>query len=56
MYYFLGRWVPRTSVRGFELPSARLLSQSFIGDRNFPDTRYTLMVMQFGQFLDHDVS
>lgn len=48
--------MPRVSVRGFELPSARLLSQSFIGDRDFPNNRFTLMVMQFGQFLDHDVS
>ncbi|ODM96552.1 Chorion peroxidase [Orchesella cincta] len=54
--YADGRWVPRVSVRGFELPSARLLSQSFIGDRNLPDNRYTLMVMQFGQFLDHDLT
>jgi peroxidase len=41
---------------GLELPSPRLLSQFFIQDRNNPDTRYTLNVMQFGQFLDHDLT
>ncbi|OXA57627.1 Chorion peroxidase [Folsomia candida] len=54
--YADGRWEPRISVRGFLLPSARLLSQRFIQDRDNQNNKYTLFVMQFGQFVDHDIS
>jgi hypothetical protein len=54
--YADGRWEPRISKRAFLLPSARLLSQRFIQDRENPNIDYTLFVMQFGQFVDHDIS
>lgn len=46
---------PRTrSVTGDLLPSARLVSQISAPSRNVPDSKYTLMLMQWGQFIDHD--
>lgn len=49
--------VPRMrSVTGGLLPSARTVSTSIHNDISHPHARYTLMVMQFGQFLDHDIT
>ena len=39
-----------------QLPSPRLISDKFHKDRNVPSNEFTHMVMQFGQFLDHDVA
>lgn len=38
------------------LPSPRLVSASFHPDRNVSSRVATLLLMQFGQFLDHDVT
>ena len=38
------------------LPNPRWMSQKNHPDEDLPDTRYTHMVMQFGQFLDHDLT
>ncbi|CAN8003226.1 unnamed protein product, partial [Ixodes hexagonus] len=46
----------RTSTAGSPLPSPRLISQSLTLDLNHPHPRATLMLMQWGQFLDHDLS
>jgi len=49
--------VPRTrSVTGELLPSPRTISTSIHNDLSHPHARYTLLVMQFGQFLDHDIT
>ncbi|XP_017332074.1 peroxidasin [Ictalurus punctatus] len=41
---------------GFYLPLPRLVSTTMIGtERITPDERYTHMLMQWGQFLDHDL-
>ena len=45
----------RLSATGTELPSARLLSSKLPGFSN-PQTRNTLFVMQWGQFIDHDIA
>ncbi|KAK7069012.1 hypothetical protein SK128_018576, partial [Halocaridina rubra] len=48
---------PRTrSVSGDSLPSPRTISTIIHNDISHPHARYTLMVMQFGQFLDHDIT
>ena len=39
-----------------QLPNAREVSSTFHPDLNIPQNKYSLMVMQFGQFLDHDMA
>jgi len=41
---------------GFELPSARRISSQLTTGSNNADSTNTLMTMQFGQFLDHDIT
>ncbi|XP_075222518.1 salivary peroxidase/catechol oxidase-like [Lycorma delicatula] len=48
---------PRTKLtNGADLPSARIVSVLFAQDKDLPSSNYTLMVMQWGQFLDHDLT
>jgi len=46
---------PRVGVSGRDLPSARLVSTRLARDLDNPDSTYTVMVMPFGQFVDHDL-
>ena len=46
----------RTSVSGGPLPSARLVSTVIHTDQDSDLTSITHMVMQWGQFLDHDLT
>ncbi|KAF7496118.1 Chorion peroxidase [Sarcoptes scabiei] len=56
-HYDDGLHEPRTkSVVQGNLPSARWVSQECAKSRNLPDPQYTLMVMQWGQFIDHDLT
>ncbi|XP_014241240.1 peroxidase-like [Cimex lectularius] len=49
--------LPRTlGSDGVLLPSARLLSTRFAQDADRSSDNYTMMVMQWGQFLDHDLA
>ena len=47
---------PCKSTEKKQLPSTRDVSRSFHDDRNIPDKKRSLLVMQFGQFLDHDLT
>ncbi|XP_026292684.2 uncharacterized protein LOC113217054 [Frankliniella occidentalis] len=44
------------SVKGAPLPSPRLVSFNVHPDNSAPHTRYALMVMQFAQIMDHDLT
>ncbi|XP_059614618.1 peroxidasin isoform X2 [Phlebotomus argentipes] len=49
-------WTKGRLYNGFPLPSARLVSSKMIATEQItPDSRITHMVMQWGQFLDHDL-
>ena len=51
--------VPRGQVSeelGSTLPSPRAISEALIADQNRPSADFTLMLMQWGQFLDHDIT
>lgn len=49
-------WTKEKLYAGFQKPSARLVSTSLISTKEItPDDRITHMVMQWGQFLDHDM-
>lgn len=55
--WFSGISAPRqTSVTGVPLPSARLISATVHPDISNLHNRYTLMVMQVAQFVDHDLT
>lgn len=45
-----------TAVSGRPLPSARMVSANIHNDVSAPHTRYSLMVMQYAQLLDHDLT
>ena len=53
-YFCPGMKEMRKAKDGSELPSARLVSSSVHKSVNKPDPMHTLMLMQWGQFLDHD--
>ncbi len=47
---------PRVASDGSQLPNAREVSLLLAPDKHEPNRNYTLIVMQFGQFLDHDLT
>lgn len=52
-----GIWAPRQhGVGGRALPNARTVSRELFRDVDRPHLRHNLLLMQFGQFLTHDVS
>ena len=54
--YSDGVWAPRVAKSGADLPSARLVSINIIPDVDIPDDLDTHNVMQWGQFVDHDLT
>ncbi|KAF2363490.1 hypothetical protein FHG87_005760, partial [Trinorchestia longiramus] len=55
-HYDDGVYEPRGRRSPRQLPSARLVSISNVADVDSPDPELTLSVMQFGQFIDHDLT
>uniref|UniRef100_A0A034VZV8 Chorion peroxidase n=2 Tax=Bactrocera dorsalis TaxID=27457 RepID=A0A034VZV8_BACDO len=52
-----GIWTPRLhSVDGSELMGARETSRRLMTDVDLPHLKYNLLLMQFGQFVAHDVT
>ncbi|XP_068203812.1 peroxidase-like [Palaemon carinicauda] len=54
--YSDGLFRPRESRTGSALPSARVVSVSTVIDVDSPSDDLTLSVMQWGQFIDHDLA
>ncbi|XP_058980010.1 peroxidase [Musca domestica] len=54
--YADGVSAPTASVTGQDLPSARLVSLVIFGEMDVPDPEYTLINMQWGQIMTHDMS
>ncbi|XP_057375639.1 peroxidase-like [Daphnia carinata] len=54
--YADGVWQPRVSQRGGQLPSPRLVSISVVLDKDSPSQVNTHWVMQYGQFVVHDLA
>lgn len=51
-----GKYTPTKSITGAELPNPRLLSLSLYGDDTILDSYHTLLTMQWGQVVGHDIS
>jgi len=54
--YSDGVWRPKVSKAGSPLPSARLISINIVPDVEAPSELDTHNVMQWGQFVDHDIT
>lgn len=55
-FNLIAGWKKTMKYYGFHKPSARLVSTRVISTKEVsPDERLTHMVMQWGQFLDHDL-
>lgn len=55
--YHDGIWAPRVSEeRGQPLNSPRLISTTLLPDIDRPNPQFTLMLMQYGQFISHDIT
>ncbi|CAG4979280.1 unnamed protein product [Colias eurytheme] len=54
-FYSDGIQAPRRSIFGSLLPSAREISASIHEDQNVENPGITHLLMQWGQFLDHDI-
>lgn len=48
--------LPRQSVDGGPLPSPRKVSSTVAVDGNSPSQSFTHLLMQYAQFLDHDLT
>ncbi|GBP47652.1 Peroxidase [Eumeta japonica] len=51
-----GKHLLATSSSGKPLPNARLISRELFPPKEINDPEYTLLTMQFGQFITHDMS
>lgn len=56
-FKFSGIWSPRKSALDkTPLQSARKVSSTMVPDKHRPHSHLTLLTMQFGQFISHDIS
>ncbi len=54
--YFQGISIPRShDIAGGDLPSPRLISMRVFSDEDRPLGEVTSLLMQFGQFINHDM-
>jgi len=51
----LGVGLVRKSISGSELTSARMISSTVLNSETHPVNDHTLIVMQWGQFIAHDL-
>lgn len=49
-----GMNAPRVSVHGTSLPPARIVSRTMHPDEGYHEHAATIMIIAFGQFMDHD--
>uniref|UniRef100_A0A182MLX1 Heme peroxidase 1 n=2 Tax=Anopheles culicifacies TaxID=139723 RepID=A0A182MLX1_9DIPT len=54
--YADGIWEPARTTSGQSLPNARQLSLNLFGETEMQHPKHTLVSMQFGQFVAHDLS
>ena len=54
--YADGVSAPRVSVSGFPLPSPRIVSTTIHKDEGFHDHAVTILMVAWGQFMDHDIT
>lgn len=54
--YADGVSAPTVSVTGEDLPNSRLVSLVVFGEEDVPDPEFTLVNMQWGQIITHDMS
>ena len=54
--YADGISAPRVSSGGFPLPNPRLVSSQLHEDHGFHDHAVTVMLVAWGQFMDHDIT
>ena len=54
--YADGISAPRASITGYPLPSARIVSSNMHKDEGFHDHAVTILLVAWGQFIDHDIT
>lgn len=56
LFFLKGIWSPKWGAPGRELPNVRAVRSVIVTDENHPVADMTHMVMQWGQFIDHDMT
>lgn len=51
-----GYSAPTLSITGQDLPNSRVVSLLAFGEEDIPDPQFTLVNMQWGQIVTHDMS
>jgi hypothetical protein len=50
-----GIWDPKIGNSGKQLPNVRVIRNIIVTDKNYPAVDMTHMLMQWGQFVNHDM-